>query len=203
MADVVRQVSGAVDDVHVARGVGTGELLYRTGRAIVDEAGVRALYAGALRLARVQHGPVASVEHREHAVHVELAEPLVERGCTHVLVLRHRDPDRVALGDPVQRGAPALERLVPAHAEHRVVQHHDVVRVGADPSGNAVPGVPVEDVVRRQRVLEKAKVLRRRRPHGLCLGVKVEHEPVTRRRVHRGTCPRSTAPPHARGGSRL
>ena len=35
MANVVRQVSGAVDDVHVARGVGTGELLYRTGRSDV------------------------------------------------------------------------------------------------------------------------------------------------------------------------
>ena len=184
-------------------GVRLGQVFHGSRGAVVDEAGIAPLHPGALGLARVEHGPVPAVQHREHALYVEVAQPAVEGGGTHVLVLGHGDPHRIALRDPVQRGAPALERLLPAHAEQRVMQHDDVVGVGADPAGDAVPGVPVEDVVRRQRVLEKAQVLRRRRPHRLGLGVQVEHEPVTRRRVDGGAGPRGAAPPHPRGGRRL
>ena len=45
--------------------------------AIVDEAGVTAFHAGAPRLVRIQHRPVAAVQHREDALHVEVAQPLV------------------------------------------------------------------------------------------------------------------------------
>ncbi len=138
MADVEGQVARAVDDVQRALGVRPRQRRHRAGRAVVDEARVRPLHPRPRARPGIERGPVALVEHREHAVEVQALQPLVQRVGADVLVLRHRQAHGVAVPDPVEARPPALERRVPAHAEHRVVQQHDVERVVAHPARHAV-----------------------------------------------------------------